>query len=259
MNSFVDILLKTNLTSSLISSDNCYGEKLKDYAYISTNMKYSHRVVHTYTEEENKFSLSLPQYCVYWGLISQFITLSLLHAVPCTLVPLWLQNWHLAPPDSHILPHLPGETIPGPGTFPIARRMRPEGCLLQTRPSLAMGNVIFSHSFYSYSKWKAKISACVTGRCFPAPRDLWWNCFICERMAVMVDMIHETPCYWFILWLMLNKWNEMSDLGLLHWFVPHVYCCLVKEVTHPVLYLVGHDEILVKILHLEFCFICIWK
>ena len=69
----------------------------------------------------------------------------------------------------------------------------PVGAPLQTHPSLAMGNVILSHSFYSYSKWKTKIShwkngfsdpimLSVTGLCFPALRDLRWNCYICERM-----------------------------------------------------------------------------
>ena len=99
--------------------------------------------------------------------------------------------------------HSPSPGSGGSGTFPIARRgrvckrhhegRRPEGCLLQTRPSLAMGNVILSHSFYSYSKWKTKIShwkngfsdpitLSVTALCFPAIRDLRWNCYICERM-----------------------------------------------------------------------------
>ena len=62
----------------------------------------------------------------------------------------------------------------------IPRGHMPNRCLLQTCPSLAMGNVILSRSLYIYFKSKKNLS--LKTRFFRSYWDLRWNCYICERM-----------------------------------------------------------------------------
>jgi hypothetical protein len=48
----------------------------------------------------------------------------------------------------------------------------------------------FTQNFLAEKQFADPIMLSVTGLCFPAPRDMRWNCYICERMAVSCAASH---------------------------------------------------------------------
>ena len=113
---------------------------------------------------------------------------------------------------------------------------RPKGCLLLTRPSLAIGNVILSCFFFVYSKseiqisdWKHSFSDPIIlagmGSCVPALLYLRWNIYISERMG---GVKLKLSCCWALvhMWLSVPYWQiclgsirllSQSWISLLKW------------------------------------------